>query len=34
MGRIAIANSDSGALAMVEGAVEQAHRAVTELLSV
>ena len=31
-GRIAIANSDAGALAMVEGAVEQAHRAVTELL--
>jgi len=33
-GRIAIANSDSGALAMVEGAVEQAHRAVAELLDV
>lgn len=34
MGRIAIANSDSGALAMVEGAVEQAHRAGTELLNI
>ena len=33
-GRIAIANSDAGALAMVEGAVEQAHRAATELLSI
>ena len=32
-GRIAIANSDAGASAMVEGAVEQAHRAVTELLN-
>ncbi|MEM9531497.1 MAG: NAD(P)-binding protein [Pseudomonadota bacterium] len=30
-GRIAIANSDAGALANVESAVEQAHRAVTEL---
>ena len=33
-GRIAIANSDAGALAMVESAVEQAHRATTELLSI
>ncbi len=33
-GRIAIVNSDAGALAMVEGAVEQAHRAVTELLKI
>jgi spermidine dehydrogenase len=33
-GRIAIANSDAGAMAMVEGAVEQAHRAATELLSI
>jgi spermidine dehydrogenase len=30
-GRIAIANSDSGASAMLESAVEQAHRAVSEL---
>ena len=30
-GRIAIANSDAGASAMLESAVEQAHRAVTEL---
>jgi len=30
-GRIAIANSDSGANAMLETAVEQAHRAVSEL---
>jgi spermidine dehydrogenase len=30
-GRIAIANSDAGASAMVESAIEQAHRAVTEL---
>jgi len=30
-GRIAIANSDSGASAMLESAVEQAHRAVAEL---
>ena len=30
-GRIAIANSDAGAKAMLESAVEQAHRAVTEL---
>ncbi len=29
-GRIAIANSDAGTLAMVEAAVEQAHRATTE----
>jgi spermidine dehydrogenase len=31
-GRITIANSDAGALAMMEVAVEQAHRAVSELL--
>ena len=31
-GRIAIANSDAGASAMLESAVEQAHRAVQELL--
>ena len=31
-GRIAIANSDAGASAMFESAVEQAHRAVTELV--
>ena len=30
-GRIAIANSDSGGMAMLEVAVEQAHRAITEL---
>ncbi len=30
-GRIAIANSDAGANAMFETAVEQGHRAVTEL---
>jgi spermidine dehydrogenase len=30
-GRIAIANSDAGASAMLESAVEQAHRAITEL---
>jgi spermidine dehydrogenase len=30
-GRIAIANSDAGAQAMLESAVEQGHRAVTEL---
>lgn len=30
-GRIVIANSDAGASAMLESAVEQAHRAVTEL---
>ena len=33
-GRIAIANADSGASAMLEAAIEQAHRAVTELLSI
>ena len=33
-GRIAIANSDAGASAMVESAVEQAHRAVLELVGV
>jgi spermidine dehydrogenase len=31
-GRITIANSDSGAVAMMEMAIEQAHRAVSELL--
>jgi spermidine dehydrogenase len=31
-GRITIANSDAGAIAMMEVAVEQAHRAVSELL--
>jgi spermidine dehydrogenase len=31
-GRITIANSDAGADAMMEVAVEQAHRAVSELL--
>ena len=30
-GRITIANSDAGATAMLESAVEQAHRAITEL---
>ena len=30
-GRIAIANSDAGASAMFESAIEQAHRAATEL---
>lgn len=30
-GRITIANSDAGAIAMMEVAVEQAHRAVSEL---
>jgi hypothetical protein len=30
-GRIAIANADSGANAMLETAVEQSHRAVAEL---
>ena len=34
LGRITIANSDSGASAMLESAVTQAHRAVTELLSI
>ncbi len=32
-GRIAIANSDADANAMLESAIEQAHRAVTELVS-
>jgi spermidine dehydrogenase len=32
-GRIAIANSDSGAAAYTDSAIDQAHRAVTELLS-
>ncbi len=32
-GRIAIANADSAASAMLEAAIEQAHRAVTELRS-
>ena len=31
-GRIAIANADSGANAMLDTAVEQSHRAVAELL--
>ncbi len=31
-GRITIANSDAGAIAMMEVAVEQAHRAVAKLL--
>jgi len=31
-GRIAIANSDAGAYAYTDGAIDQAHRAVTELL--
>jgi spermidine dehydrogenase len=31
-GRIAIANADAGANAMFETAVEQGHRAVTELM--
>jgi spermidine dehydrogenase len=30
-GRIAIANSDAGGNAMVEGAIDQAHRAVADL---
>jgi spermidine dehydrogenase len=30
-GRIAIANSDAAASAMLEAAVEQAHRAISEL---
>jgi spermidine dehydrogenase len=33
-GRIAIANSDSGAAAYTDSAIDQAHRAVTELLAV
>ena len=32
-GRITIANADAAAKPNIEGAVEQAHRAVTELLS-
>jgi spermidine dehydrogenase len=32
-GRIAIANSDSGAAAYTDSAIDQAHRAVGELLS-
>ena len=32
-GRITIANSDAAASAMLEAAVEQGHRAVTELQS-
>jgi spermidine dehydrogenase len=32
-GRITIANSDAGAYAYTDGAIDQAHRAVTELLS-
>jgi len=32
-GRIAIANSDAGAQAMTEAAIEQAHRATQELLN-
>jgi hypothetical protein len=31
-GRISVANSDAAADAMLEAAVEQAHRAVTELI--
>jgi hypothetical protein len=31
-GQIAIANADAGASAMIESAVEQAHRAVNELV--
>jgi spermidine dehydrogenase len=31
-GRIAIANSDAGAYAYTDGAIDQAHRAITELL--
>jgi spermidine dehydrogenase len=31
-GRIAIANADSAANAMLESAIEQAHRAVNELV--
>jgi spermidine dehydrogenase len=31
-GRIAIANSDAGAAAYTDSAIDQAHRAVTELL--
>jgi len=32
-GRIAIANSDAGAAAHTDSAIDQAHRAVQELLS-
>ena len=32
-GRIAIANSDAGAAAYTDSAIDQAHRAVRELLS-
>jgi spermidine dehydrogenase len=32
-GRIAIANSDAGAAAYTDSAIDQAHRAVQELLS-
>ena len=32
-GRIAIANSDAGAAAYTDSAIDQAHRAVVELLS-
>ena len=32
-GRIAIANSDAGASAMTESAIDEAHRAVSELLA-
>jgi spermidine dehydrogenase len=32
-GRIAIANSDAGAQAYTDSAIDQAHRAVTELLA-
>jgi spermidine dehydrogenase len=33
-GRIAIANSDAGAAAYTDSAIDQAHRAVQELLSI
>ena len=33
-GRITIANSDAGAITMLETAIEQAHRAVNELRNV
>ena len=32
-GRIAIANSDSAAICLTQAAIEQAHRAVQELLT-
>jgi spermidine dehydrogenase len=32
-GRIAIANADSGAYAYTDGAIDQAHRAVGEVLA-